>query len=340
MNPLQTALSELVDGRDLDAPTMAAAMSRIMGGEGSPVQIGAFLAALRTKGETVVEIAAAAGVLRGLVTRVELEVAPLLDIVGTGGDGASILNVSTASAFVAAEAGAYVAKHGNRAVSSKSGAADVLEAAGVNLALAPAAVANLVRELRVGFLFAPNHHQAMRHAAPIRRELGLRTLFNLLGPLTNPAFAPHQLLGVFSARWLRPLAEVMQSLGSRCVLVVHAADGLDELSLAAPSAVAELRHGEIREYRLEPEDFGLQRQSLDPLKVDSAAQSLTLIEAALSGAPGPAADIIALNSGAALYAAGIADAIAEGVKLAQSVLASGRARERLRALAARSQAML
>lgn len=334
---LQAALKQVVDRNDLGADEMTAAMSEIMAGSGSPVQVAAFLAALRTKGETVTEITAAAQVLRGLVQRVEIAAAPLLDIVGTGGDGASIFNVSTAAAFICAEAGAHVAKHGNRAVSSKSGAADVLEAAGVRLDLDVAGVAQLVTELRVGFLFAPNHHPAMRHAAPIRRELGLRTLFNLLGPLTNPAFAPCQLLGVYARHWVRPLAEVMRALGSHSVLVVHAADGLDEISIAAPTYVAELHAGEVREYTITPEQFGLERQSLVPLQVQSAAESLTLIEATLGGQPGTAADVLALNAGAALYVTRRADSLGAGVAQAHAILATGAARERLHVFAARSR---
>lgn len=337
MSALRAALARVVDRHALSADEMDAAMTEIMAGAAPPLLIGAFLSALRTRGETVTEIAAAARVLRRLVDRVELDVSPLLDIVGTGGDGASIFNVSTASAFVAAEGGAYVAKHGNRAVSSKSGAADVLEAAGVNLELASARTAQLVRELRVGFLFAPRHHQAMRHAAPVRRELGLRTLFNLLGPLSNPAFAPHQVLGVYALAWVRPLAEVMRELGSRRVLVVHAEDGLDEISLAGASHVAELDQGQIREYRVQPEDFGIRTQALDALRVESATQSLALIRAALGGTPGPAADMIALNAGAALYAAELQPSIRAGVARAQQILASGAAKQRLEHLAALSQ---
>lgn len=334
---LQAALKQVVDRNDLSAEAMAAAMVEIMAGSCSPVQVGAFLAALRTKGETVTEITAAAQVLRGLVQRVEIVATPLLDIVGTGGDGASIFNVSTSAAFICAEAGAFVAKHGNRAVSSRSGAADVLEAAGVRLDLGAAGVAQLVTELRVGFLFAPNHHPAMRHAAPIRRELGLRTLFNLLGPLTNPAFAPCQLLGVYARHWVRPLAEVMRALGSTSVLVVHAADGLDEISIAAPTHVAELREGEVREYVITPEQFGLARQSLTSLQVQTAAESLALIETTLGGQVGPAADLLALNAGAALYAARRADSLGAGVAQARAILATGAARERLHAFAARSR---
>jgi len=329
MSALQRALQHAVEREDLPSELMEAAIGEIMGGAASAALVGGFLAALRCKGESVAEIAAAARVLRRLVHPVRVARAPLLDLVGTGGDGASIFNVSTASAFVCACAGAHVAKHGNRAVSSASGSADVLEEAGMNLDASTERVEQLIASLGVGFLFAPKHHGAMRHAAPIRRELGIRSVFNLLGPLTNPAFAPHQVLGVYAARWLRPLAEVMRELGSKHVLVVHADDGLDELSLAAPTQVAELRDGEVIQYRVAPEQFGLARQSLAPLKVENAVQSLALIRSALGGAPGPAADILALNAGAGLYAADLEPSLASGIKRAQKILASGDALRKL-----------
>jgi len=329
MSALQRALQHAVEREDLPSELMEAAIGEIMGGAASAALVGGFLAALRCKGESVAEIAAAARVLRRLVHPVRVARAPLLDLVGTGGDGASIFNVSTASAFVCACAGAHVAKHGNRAVSSASGSADVLEEAGMNLDASTERVEQLIASLGVGFLFAPKHHGAMRHAAPIRRELGIRSVFNLLGPLTNPAFAPHQVLGVYAARWLRPLAEVMRELGSKHVLVVHADDGLDELSLAAPTQVAELRDGEVIQYRVAPEQFGLARQSLAPLKVENAVQSLALIRSALGGAPGPAADILALNAGAGLYAADLEPSLASGITRAQKILASGDALRKL-----------
>lgn len=326
---LNEVLNKLVGGQDLSGAEAEAAMRAIMSGEATPAQIAAFLVALRMKGETTAEIAAAARVMRSLMTPVELPTEHLTDIVGTGGDHANTFNVSTAAAFVAAVGGARIAKHGNRSVSSKSGSADLLEAAGARLDLGPEAVRRCVEQLNIGFMFAPMHHGAMKHAAPVRRELGLRTLFNLLGPLTNPAQAPHQVLGVFDRRWLESLARVLGELGSRHVLVVHALDGLDELSIAAPSQVAELKDGEVRVYSIAPEDFGLQRSAIDSLRVSSPAESLAIVQRVLGGESGPASDFVALNAGAALYAADRAGSLAEGVAGAREILASGRALERL-----------
>jgi anthranilate phosphoribosyltransferase len=310
-------------------------MRSIMTGELSPVQIAGAISALRCKVETVTELAAAATVMRELSTKVPLDdVAHLVDTCGTGGDGAHTFNISTAAAFVAAAGGAKVAKHGGRSVSSKSGSADVLEALGVNVNLPPEKVAQAVREIGVGFMFAPNHHMAMKHAAPVRRELGVRTLFNLLGPLTNPAGAPHQVMGVFHRDLPRLLAEVLRELGSRHVLVVHAADGLDEISLAGETWIAELRHGEIHEYTVTPEQFGLGRcvsSYFSVADVDAARERLLL---SISGKPGPEQDIVAVNAGAALLAADCVESLAEGVALARKLLASGAARERLDALIA------
>ncbi|TVS14063.1 MAG: anthranilate phosphoribosyltransferase [Wenzhouxiangella sp.] len=339
MSDIHDALSLLADGHDLSPELMRAAMTGIMGGQADAAQIGGFLMALRVKGETPAEIAAAAEVMRGFAARVEIDREGLTDIVGTGGDGASLFNVSTASAFVAAAAGARVAKHGNRAVSSKSGAADLLEAAGCRLDLSPEQVGALIGELNVGFLFAPAHHAAMKHAIGPRKSLGLRTLFNLLGPLTNPALAPNQVLGVFSADLLRPMAEVMQRLGARHVMVVHSTDGLDEISPCAPTRVAELRDGAIGEYQVFPEDFGIQLETLASLIVTGAADSLALIESALAGEPGPAADMIALNAGAAIYVSGQAESLAAGVDRAREVLAKGAGLARLHDYAERTQAL-
>jgi anthranilate phosphoribosyltransferase len=333
MSSVRAALAQLIEGNSLSAAHMRAAMLEIMRGEASPAALAGFLVALRCKGESVEEIVAATEVLRELATPVHVSKSPLLDIVGTGGDGASIFNVSTASAFVCACAGATVAKHGNRAVSSSSGSADVLEAAGVNLEAAPERVSELIHSLGIGFLFAPKHHGAMRFAAPVRKELGLRTLFNLLGPLSNPALAPHQVLGVFSARWCEPLAHSLKALGSQHVLVVHADDGLDEFSIASASYVSELRAGEVSSYRVDPESLGLKRHSLDQLKVSDAKASLRMIEAALGGAPTPAADMIAINAGAGIYAADLVPDLRAGVEKAQSILKSGAALLKLRALA-------
>jgi anthranilate phosphoribosyltransferase len=329
----------MAEGQHLDADLMTRAMHEIMTGQAEEAQIGGFLMALRVKGETPVEIAAAAKVMRELASKVDIDREGLTDIVGTGGDGASLFNVSTASAFVAAAAGVRIAKHGNRSVSSKSGAADVLEAAGCRLDLDAAQVAALIDELGVAFMFAPSHHSAMKHAIGARRALGIRTLFNLLGPLTNPALAPNQVLGVFSADLVRPMAEVMQSLGARHVLVVHSEDGLDEISPVASTLVAELQEGAIREFRIAPADFGVRVESLGPLGVETARDSLGLIESALGGEAGPASDMIALNAGAAIYVAGQADDLPGGVDLAREVLSDGRGLERLRRYAQRSQGL-
>ncbi|MBK8070019.1 MAG: anthranilate phosphoribosyltransferase [Rhodanobacteraceae bacterium] len=326
---LNEVLNKLVGGQDLTGAEAEAAVRAIMSGEATPAQIAAFLVALRMKGETTHEIAAAARVMRSLMTPVELPSEHLTDIVGTGGDHANTFNVSTAASFVAAAGGARIAKHGNRSVSSKSGSADLLEAAGARLDLGPDAVRASVEQLGIGFMFAPMHHGAMKHAAPVRRELGLRTLFNLLGPLTNPAQAPHQVLGVFDRRWLESLARVLGELGSKHVLVVHALDGLDELSIAAPSQVAELKDGEVRVYSIAPEDFGLTRASIDPMRVSSPAESLAIVQRVLGGEAGAASDFVALNAGAALYAADRASSLADGVAAARQILHSGRALERM-----------
>jgi anthranilate phosphoribosyltransferase len=330
-----TLLDKVIHHGNLTREEMLWLMRAIMTGELSAVQIAGAISALRCKVETVTELAAAATVMRELSIKVPLDdVAHLVDTCGTGGDGAHTFNISTAAAFVAAAGGAKVAKHGGRSVSSKSGSADVLEALGVNVNLAPEKVAQAVREIGVGFMFAPNHHMAMKHAAPVRRELGVRTLFNLLGPLTNPAGAPHQVMGVFHRDLPRLLAEVLRELGSRHVLVVHAAAGLDEISLAGETWIAELRHGEIHEYTVTPEQFGLGRCAssyFSVADVDAAKERLLL---SLSGKPGPEQDIVAVNAGAALLAADCVESLAEGVVLARGMLTSGAARERLEALVA------
>jgi anthranilate phosphoribosyltransferase len=333
---IRQAISHIVDRIDLSAQEMRSVMQQIMSGQATPIQIGGFLAALRTKGESVDEIAAAAQVMREMALRIEVSTEHLVDTCGTGGDGSSTFNVSTASAFVVAAAGARVAKHGNRSMSSHSGSADVLEALGVNLDIPPQQVADCIEEINLGFLFAPSWHSAARHAAGPRKELGTRTLFNLLGPLTNPAGAPHQLLGVFSARWLEPLAKVLQQLGSTHVLVVHSEDGLDELSISAPSHVAELQHGQVRSYVVQPEDAGIERQPLDAVRVEGPQQSAQIIRDVLCGKQGPAADLVALNAGAALYAADVAASLPEGVQRARETLASGAAEATLRALVQRT----
>jgi anthranilate phosphoribosyltransferase len=334
---LKQAIEQVINHQDLSQEQMTEVMQTIMTGGATPAQIGGFLIGLRMKGESVTEIVAAAQVMRSLASRVELEVEHLVDTCGTGGDASGLFNVSTASAFVTAAAGARVAKHGNRSVSSKSGSADVLEAAGVRLDLTPQQVAQCVTQVGVGFMFAPAHHGAMKHAIGPRREMGVRTLFNLLGPLTNPAGAPNQVLGVFSRDWLEPLAQVLQRLGSRHVLVAHSRDGLDEISCAAPTDVAELKDGLVRSYSIQPEDLGLRRGELDSLRVADAAESLRLIRSVLEDHPGPARDIVCLNAGAALYAAGIAHSLADGLARADAAISSGAARNKLDELVLLSQ---
>jgi len=324
---IATAIASVVERRDLSASDMEAVMRSIMTGQATPAQIGGFLIGLRMKGETVDEIAAAAKVMRDLATRVDVAGPHLVDTCGTGGDGASTFNISTASAIVTAAAGARVAKHGNRSVSSSSGSADVLEAAGVKLDLTPEQVAACIDRVGVGFLFAPQHHSAMKHAIGPRKEMRVRTLFNLLGPLTNPAGAPNQVLGVFSLDWVEPLARVLRQLGSEHVLVVHAEDGLDEISIAAPTRVAELKGGNISVYTVTPEDFGLQRADLSAIAVENAQQSLAMIKTVFADQPGPARDIVRLNAGAAIYAAGLTSSLADGVALASEVIQSGKARQ-------------
>ena len=330
---IKQAISNIVDRVDLSGEEMHSVMQQIMTGGATPIQIGGFLAGIRTKGETVEEIVAAVEVMRGLATRIEVSKDHLVDTCGTGGDGSQSFNVSTACALVVAAAGGRVAKHGNRSMSSKSGSADVLEALGVNLDIPPDRVAACIEEINIGFLYAPAYHSAVRHAAAPRKELGTRTLFNLLGPLTNPAGAPHQLLGVFASRWVEPLAKVLRALGSKHVLVVHAQDGLDELSIAAPSLVAELRDGQVHTYMFHPEDVGIARQSLDAIRVNDPAESAAMIHEVFAGRQGPAADMVILNSGAALYAADVASTLMEGVDLARQVLADGSAARKVEALA-------
>lgn len=322
---MPTAIRTVIQRRDLSGEEMTAVMRIIMSGEATPAQIGGFLIGLHMKGETVEEIAAAAQVMRELATPVRVAGEHIVDIVGTGGDGVGTFNISTASTLVAAAAGAQVAKHGNRAASSKSGSADLLEAAGVNLNLKPEQVEACVHEVGVGFMFAPLHHSAMKHAIGPRREMAVRTIFNVLGPLTNPASTPNQVVGVFAAELVEPLAEVLHRLGSRHVMVVHSEEGLDEISGSAPTRVAELRDGAIRSYTIAPEDFGLQRCRLAELQVDSVEGSLALIRAALANQPGPARDVVALNAGAAIYVAGLAASHWDGVARAQALLADGSA---------------
>ena len=336
---IKTALSRIVGHLDLSTAEMSDVMREIMTGQCTDAQIGAFMMAMRMKSESIDEIVGAVSVMRELADKVELKTLDgVVDVVGTGGDGANIFNVSTASSFVVAAAGCTVAKHGNRAVSGKSGSADLLEAAGIYLNLTPVQVARCIDNVGIGFMFAQSHHGAMKHAAGPRKDLGLRTLFNMLGPLTNPAGVKHQVVGVFSQALCRPLAEVLQRLGSQHVLVVHSKDGLDEFSLAAPTFVAELKNDQITEYWVEPEDLGMKSQSLHGLAVESPAASLELIRDALGRRKTEngqkAAEMIVLNAGAALYAADHASSLKEGVALAHDALHTGLAREKLEELGA------
>jgi len=341
---IQQAINSVIEHVDLAEESMVAVMRQIMTGEATDAQIAGFLVGLRMKGETVEEITAAVKVMRELATPVSVSVKNLVDIVGTGGDGAKLFNVSTASSFVAAAAGCHVAKHGNRSVSSLSGSADLLEAAGVDLSITAEQVARCIEQVGVGFMFAVNHHSAMKHAIGPRKELATRTIFNMLGPMTNPAGVRRQLLGVYSKKLVLPVAQVLANLGSEHVMVVHASDGLDEISIAKKTSVAELKDGEIREYEISPEDVDVETAPLDLLMVAGASESLSLIEAALT--PGEktvaaqaAAEMVALNAGAAIYVAGVSSSWKQGVELAKDVIASGQAREKLRELAEVSSQM-
>lgn len=332
---IQTAINEIIERRDLNGDQMIAVMRDVMTGEARPAQIGGFLVGLRMKGETVIEIAAAAQVMRDFSTKVSLNVnrKHLVDTCGTGGDSAGIFNVSTAGAFVVAAAGGKVAKHGNRSITSKCGSADLLEAAGVNINLKPDQVARCVEELGIGFMFSVNHHGAMKHAIGPRREIGVRTIFNLLGPLTNPAGAPNQVLGVYAKQWVRPLAEVLKFLRSEHVLIVHSVDGLDEISSVAETYVAELKDGKITEYTVKPEQFGLKRGKLDDLRVNTVEHSLEKVKRALTDTHSPEADIVSLNAGAAIYAANLCATLEQGVHMAQDIIGTGLAYEKLKELA-------
>ena len=327
------ALERVIEHREIFRDEMTALMRQIMTGEVSPTLIAAILIGLRVKKETVGEIAAAARVMRELSVKVPVDdTQTLVDTCGTGGDGAHTFNISTAAMFVAAAAGARVAKHGGRASSSQSGSADVLEALGMTLNLTPAQVATCIEQAGVGFMFAPNHHSAMKHAAPVRRELGVRTMFNILGPLTNPAGAANQVMGVFHADLVGILARVLKELGSRNVLVVHGRDGLDELSISGDTFVGELRDGEVREYTMHPSDVGLPVHALDTLRVADVQASRDMLLAALDGSFAPARDIVLLNAGASLHVAGVADSLRDGVERAREAVESGAARARVDAL--------
>jgi len=335
---LPDALQRTIEHREIFHDEMLSIMRRIMSGEVTPVMIAALTVGLRVKKETVGEIAAAAQVMREFATKVEVpDTANLVDIVGTGGDASHTFNISTASMFVVAAAGARVAKHGGRSVSSKSGSADVLEALGADIMLPPAAVAQCIGETGVGFMFAPSHHAAMKHAAPVRRELGVRTIFNILGPLTNPAGAPNQLIGVFHPDLVGIHVRVLQRLGAKHVLVVYGRDGMDEVSLGAATMVGELKDGEVREYEIHPEDYGMAMKSHRGLKVADAAESKEMILEALGNVDGTPREIVVLNAGTALYASGVAGSIGEGIERARAAIASGRAREKLESFVATTQ---
>ena len=334
------ALTRCIDHREIFHDEMLALMRRIMSGEMSPVMQAALLMGLRVKKETIGEITAAAQVMREFSTKVEVaDRRHLLDIVGTGGDGSHTFNISTCSMFVAAAAGARISKHGNRSVSSKSGSADVLEALGVALNLTPAAISRCIADTGIGFMFAPNHHPAMKNVGAVRRELGVRTIFNILGPLTNPADAPNILMGVFHPDLVGIQVRALQRLGAEHAVVVYGRDGMDEVSLGAATLVGEYKDGAIAEYEIHPEDFGLTMASNRTLRVDTPGQSKALLLAVLDNEPGPARDIVLLNAGVALYAAEVAATMADGVALAREALASGRARSRLDQFVERTRAL-
>ena len=334
----QEALQRTIEHREIFHDEMLHVMRMIMGGEMSPVMMAALITGLRVKKETIGEITAAAQVMREFSTKVHVaDSTHLVDIVGTGGDGSHTFNISTCAMFVAAAAGAKVSKHGGRSVSSKSGSADVLESLGLNINLSPEAIARCIDEVGIGFMFAPNHHPAMKNVAPIRKELGVRTIFNILGPLTNPASAPNILMGVFHPDLVGIQVRALQRLGAEHALVVYGKDGMDEISLGAATVVGELRHGEITEYEIHPEDFGLPMASNRALRVDTPEQSMQMLKGVLDGAPGAASDIVALNAGAALYAANLSDTMKGGLALARAAIASGAARRKLDELVAATQ---
>lgn len=336
---IRETIRQVVEGTDLSREQARIVFQQIMSGEATPAQVAALLVGMRMKGETVEEIVGAAQVMRAMASRVNVSVPHLVDTCGTGGDGRHTFNISTTAALVAAAAGAVVAKHGNRSVSSTCGSADVLEAAGLRLALTPEQAYDCMAAVGAGFLFAPAHHGAMKHAIGPRREIGIRTLFNLLGPLTNPAGALNQVVGVFAERWLTPMAEVLRELGSRHVLVVHGSDGLDEITISGPTEIAELREGRIIRDQLQPEDFGLQCAPLSELQVADVPAALRAMLEVLEGGQGPKRDVVLLNAGAAIYVAGLVETLALGIECAREALDSGRALAKLRELAQWTQAL-
>ncbi len=336
MMEIQAAIKSVMARQDLSIDEMASVMQQIMTGECTASQIGGFLVGLRMKGESVDELSAAARVMRELSTRVEVGCDHLVDTAGTGGDSSGSFNISTASAIVAAAAGAHVAKHGNRSMTSKSGSADLLEAAGVKLDISPAQIGECIEQVGVGFMFAPAHHGAMKHAIGPRREMAVRTMFNVLGPLTNPAGAPNQIIGVFDAELVEPMARVLQQLGSHHVMVVHGEDGMDEISISAPTKVAELKGGQVNSYTLAPADFGMQTASVEELRVESAEQSLAMVRSVFADQPGAPRDIVCLNAGAAIYVSGLTDTLAAGVDAARAAISEGKAAAVLDNLVART----
>lgn len=336
---MQQAIMAVTERRDLSQAEMRSVMNIIMTGDATQAQVGGFLIGLRMKGETVDEITGAVEAMRALATGVEAVGDHVIDTCGTGGDSSGVFNVSTACAFIVAAAGGQVAKHGNRSISSKSGSSDLLETAGLNLTLKPKQVAQCIREVGVGFMFAPAHHSAMKHAIGPRREMAVRTIFNILGPLTNPAGAPHQLLGVYAREWQRPMAEVLRRLGSKHVMVVHSEDGLDEISIAAPTHVVELKDGEITEYTIDPAAYSLSHDSLQDLVVEGSEQSLAVITKAFDNQAGAPLDMLLLNAGAAIYVADLADSLETGIAKAREVIANGQAQAKMDQLMTLSKEM-
>tara|TARA_B100000378_G_scaffold149750_1_gene120893 strand:- start:19 stop:1050 length:1032 start_codon:yes stop_codon:yes gene_type:complete len=334
---IQEGIKTIMTGQDLSREEISSVMNQILTGSASEAQIGAFLVSLSFKGESVDEVIGSAQVMRKLSSKVSVDKKNLVDTCGTGGVGIEIFNVSTTAAFVASSCGAKVAKHGNRSATRKSGSADLLEAAGVAIDLNPEQVKTCIEEVGLGFMFAPAHHSAMKHAVGPRKELAIKTIFNLLGPLTNPAGALNQVLGVFDVRWVRPIAEVLKGLGSQHVLVVHSEDGLDEISIAAPTQVAELKDGNIEEYSISPQDFNLKTLSIEELKVDSPQASLELAKKALSDKHLAASQMVAMTAGAALYVSGLAKELEEGIKLSLESIATGKGLEKLEHLSSLSQ---
>ena len=336
----QEALQRVIEHREIFHDEMLHIMRLIMGGEMSPVLMAAFISALRVKKETIGEITAAAQVMREFSTKVQVaDTKHMVDIVGTGGDGSHTFNISTCSMFVVAAAGAKVSKHGGRSVSSKSGSADVLEALGVNIQLKPEAISRCIEQVGIGFMFAPNHHPAMKNVAPIRKELGVRTIFNILGPLTNPAAAPNILMGVFHSDLVGIQVRALQRLGAEHALVVYGRDGMDEVSLGAATLVGELKNGHVSEYEIHPEDFGLTMVSNRALRVETPEASRDMLLGVLRNEAGPARDIVIFNAGMALYAANVAPDIAQGLVLARQVIESGQAMQRLEQLISTTQSL-